>query len=48
MAAYIDLNPVRAGMVKDPADYWWSSYGEALGGVAKGVLWSMRDLQTGI
>ena len=26
MAAYIDLNPVRAGMVKDPADYCWSSY----------------------
>ena len=21
MAAYIDLNPVRAGMLKDPADY---------------------------
>jgi len=32
MAAYIDLNPVRAGMVEDPADYRWSSYGEALGG----------------
>ena len=36
MAAYIDLNPVRAGMVKDPADYRWSSYGEAIGGGAKG------------
>jgi len=23
---YIELNPVRAGMVKDPADYAWSSY----------------------
>lgn len=23
---YIELNPVRAGMVKDPADYYWSSY----------------------
>ena len=23
---YIELNPVRAGMVKDPADYKWSSY----------------------
>lgn len=23
---YIDLNPVRAGMVADPADYPWSSY----------------------
>ena len=31
MAAYIDLNPVRAGMVGDPADYRWSSYGEAMG-----------------
>ena len=36
MAAYIDLNPVRAGMVKDPADYRWSSYGEAVGGGMKG------------
>jgi hypothetical protein len=32
MAAYIDLNPVRAGICKDPADYRWSSYGEAVGG----------------
>ncbi|MCB1686969.1 MAG: transposase [Halioglobus sp.] len=23
---YIELNPVRAGIVKDPADYVWSSY----------------------
>jgi REP element-mobilizing transposase RayT len=36
MAAYIDLNPVRAGVVKDPAHYRWSSYGEAIGGGAKG------------
>ena len=36
MAAYIDLNPVRAGMVSDPAFYRWSSYGEAVGGGAKG------------
>jgi hypothetical protein len=36
MAAYIDLNPVRAGMVTDPADYRWSSYGEAIGGGTKG------------
>jgi len=36
MAAYIDLNPVRAGMVEDPADYRWSSYGEAVGGGKKG------------
>ena len=36
MAAYIDLNPVRAGMVSDPAEYRWSSYGEAVGGNKKG------------
>jgi REP element-mobilizing transposase RayT len=30
MAAYIDLNPVRAGLVKDPKDYRWSGYGEAV------------------
>jgi REP element-mobilizing transposase RayT len=36
IAAYIDLNPVRAGMVADPAEYRWSSYGEAVGGGPKG------------
>jgi len=30
MSAYIDLNPVRAGMVARPEDYRWSSYGEAM------------------
>jgi REP element-mobilizing transposase RayT len=32
MAAYIDLNPVRAGLVEDPARYRWSSYGAAVAG----------------
>jgi REP element-mobilizing transposase RayT len=36
IAAYIDLNPVRAGIVTDPAKYRWSSYGEAIGGGTKG------------
>ena len=31
VAAYIDLNPVRAGMVKDPKDYRFTGYGEAMG-----------------
>jgi hypothetical protein len=35
MAAYIDLNPVRAGMVTDPAEYRWSSYGEAMGATGR-------------
>jgi len=30
MAAYIDLNPIRAGMVEKPEDYQWCSYGEAI------------------
>ena len=29
IAAYIDLNPVRAGIVNDPAQYEFSSYGQA-------------------
>ncbi len=32
MAAYIELNPVRAGIVADPKDYRYSSYGAAMGG----------------
>ena len=32
MAAYIDLNPVRAGIVEDPLEYEWSGYGEACAG----------------
>ncbi|MFN6095899.1 MAG: transposase, partial [Verrucomicrobiota bacterium] len=43
MAAYIDLNPVRAGMVSDPAEYRWSSYGEAVGGGPKGNAKKARE-----
>ena len=56
MAAYIDLNPVRAGIVKDPADYRWSGYAEAVAGrkparlglkkVVMGVLASERPGET--
>ncbi len=52
VAAYIDLNPVRAGVVKDPKDYRWSGYAEALGrggrsldGIAK--LFTGTDLSSG-
>jgi putative transposase len=31
VGAYIDLNAVRAGIVRDPKDYRFSGYGEALG-----------------
>jgi len=33
VAAYIDLNPVRAGLVERPEAYRWCSYAAALGGM---------------
>jgi hypothetical protein len=35
MAAYIDLNPVRAALVTDSRDYPWCGYGEACAGKRK-------------
>ncbi len=32
VAAYIDLNPVRAGLARDPADYRWCGYAAAVAG----------------
>ncbi|MGI9242659.1 MAG: transposase, partial [Verrucomicrobiales bacterium] len=32
VAAYIDLNAVRAGLAGDPKDYRWCGYGEAVAG----------------
>ena len=40
VAAYIDLNPVRAGLVDDPKDYRWCGYAEAVatnGSARKGL-----------
>jgi REP element-mobilizing transposase RayT len=34
MAAYIDLNPVRAGLVSDPKDYRFCGYAEAVAGIS--------------
>lgn len=48
VAAYIDLNPVRAGIVEDPAEYRWSSYGEAMGGGKKARAGLVRALGTGM
>lgn len=33
IAAYIDLNPVRAGLVDDPRNYRYCGYGEAVAGL---------------
>ena len=45
MAAYIDLNAVRAGLVDSPEEYHWCGYAEALAGKVRsrqglGVLFS--------
>ena len=44
---YIELNPVRAGMVTDPGGYRWSSYRAHAFGV-KAKLWSPHDLYLGL
>jgi hypothetical protein len=41
MAAYIDLNPVRAGIVEDPKDYRFCGYAEAVAGYG-GALGGLR------
>jgi len=47
VAAYIDLNPVRAGLVSDPKDYRWCGYAEAVAGGAgesgKTRLWKRKN-----
>ena len=47
VAAYIDLNAVRAGMVSDPKDYRWCGYAEAVAGdrVARRGLVSAMQLE---
>jgi len=47
VCAYIDLNPVRAGLVKDPKDYRYSGYGEAVGGGGKSLSGLMEVWQEG-
>ena len=48
VAAYIDLNPVRAGLVEDPKDYRFCGYAAALAGVtlARNGLMSFGDRKT--
>ena len=45
VAAYIDLNSVRAGIVDDPKDYRWSGYAQAVAGdrgARRGLVGAMR------
>ncbi len=50
VAAYIDLNPVRAGLVDDPKDYRWCGYSEAVAGdraARRGISAALADLKEG-
>ena len=38
LLSYIHLNPVSAGLVKDPADHRWSGHRELLGAVRKPIV----------
>lgn len=45
VAAYIDLNPLRAGMVSDPRNYRWCGYAEALAGKKEAQLGLLSVMQ---
>src|ERR1700751_5698421 len=45
VAAYIELNPVRAGLCDDPKDYRYSGYAEAF---AKGSLLARQGIKTSL
>jgi REP element-mobilizing transposase RayT len=47
MAAYIDLNPVRAGIVQDPKDYRFCGYAEAVAG-RSGALRGLTFVTSGL
>jgi putative transposase len=48
IAAYVDLNPVRAGMVEDPGDYAWTGYGEAIRGSVDALEGLRRVVMTSL
>lgn len=47
VGAYIDLNPVRAKMASDPAQYAWSGFGAASAGV-KAARENLQNLLAGL
>ncbi len=49
MALYIDLNPIRAGITSDPADYRFCGYADAVGGgeAARSGLTSLVHWKSG-
>jgi len=50
--AYVELNPVRAGMVRDPLDYPWSTVGHQVGEPERSKimpqLWTPSDWYRGL
>lgn len=48
VAAYVDLNAVRAGLVSDPIDYRWCGYAEALGASSVDIRERARNALTAV
>lgn len=51
LAAYVDLNAVRAGIVVDPKDYRFCGYAEAVAGLPRareGLAWVLRAREPGV
>ncbi len=44
IGAFIDQNPVRTGMVSEPADYRWSGDAEAMSGKARARHGLVREI----
>lgn len=50
VACYIDLNPVRAGVVNDPMNYRWCGYAEAVAGLKQSreaIAAAMTEFRSG-
>ncbi len=47
VAAYIDLNPVRAGLIDDPKKYHFSGYAQAMSGLTRSRIGIMKVVHEG-
>ncbi len=45
VAHYIEANPVRAGLVSEPSDYAWSSYGRNARGIEDALIHPHREYE---
>lgn len=48
MAAYLDLNPLRAGLVDGPKNYRWCGYAEAVAGSKRARVGIFRVMESAL